>query len=71
MGGNPVTDGVVMVTLSALGRQLLDHSGSPIRFFNPVILTQIFAQPHNPDTSFQNPTCRAYFQSHILPTFLL
>ena len=43
--------------------------GFPIRFFNPVIPTQNFMQPRNPEGYFWHPTSSAYFQSRISPRF--
>ena len=45
------------------------YRGSPIGFFNPVVLTQDFEQSRNPEDYFWHPTSRAYFQSRIPPDF--
>ena len=43
--------------------------GSPMGFFNPVILTQNFVQSRNPEGYLGHSNSRAYFRSQILPYF--
>ena len=45
----------IFLTVHVVGlhsRKLFHGKGSPVRFFNPVIPTQIFAQSHNPKGYF-------------------
>ena len=44
-------------------------SGSPVRFFNPVIPTRNFGRSRNPEGYLWHPASRAYFQSRISPRF--